>query len=110
MLKEVLEDALERGEKLKRDIVGEVLKSAVFSDLVSSRRFIDAVTKIIHTKDEVGRFIRHNVQDVLKVMSIPSKQDLDSCEKRIHKLERELDHVGRRMMKRGKGSRKGRSR
>lgn len=99
MLREVIDDALQRGERLKRDIVEQILKSATLNELINNKRFTESIAKIIQTKDEVGRILRQNVQDALKVMSIPSKQQIVSYEKRVEQLERKIDSLGRRLMK-----------
>lgn len=103
MLKEVIEDAIARGEKLKKDIVGQILKSATINDLLNNRRFTETVAKVIQTKDEIARSIHRNVnvafKEALKTMSIPSKNQITSYEKRIDVLERKIDSMGRNLMK-----------
>ena len=99
MLKEVIEDALARGEKLKKDIVGQILKSATLNELVNNKRFAETIARVIQTKDEIANALHRNIQDVLKVMKIPSKHDIAAYERRVQKLERELNSLGRRVMK-----------
>lgn len=98
MLREVIEDALARGERLKKDIVGQILKSATLNELINNRRFAETIAKVIQTKDEISRSIRRNVQDALKVMNIPSKNQIKSYEKKVEELEKKIDTLGRRMM------------
>jgi polyhydroxyalkanoate synthesis regulator phasin len=99
MLKEVIEDALARGEKLKKDIVGQILKSSTLNELIGNRKFAETIAKVIQTKDEISRTIHRNVQDALKAMSIPSRQQITSYEKRIESLEKKLEHLNRRPSK-----------
>ncbi|HSA60544.1 MAG TPA: phasin family protein [bacterium] len=99
MLKEVIEDAIARGERLKKDIVGQILKSATINELLNNRRFTETIAKVIQTKDEIARTIHRNVQDALKTMSIPSKNQLSSYERRINMLEKKIDSMGRNLMK-----------
>lgn len=96
MLREVLEDATRRAEKLKRDIVRELLSSTALADLLHSKRFLETISRILNSKKEVSRLIRRQVRDVLKMMSIASKGELQSCEKRMHELERRVDQLSRR--------------
>lgn len=104
MLKEVIEDALARGEKLKKDIVGQILKSATLNELINNRKFAETIAKVIQTKDEISRSIHRNVQDALKAMRIPSKQQITSYEKRIETLERKLEGLGRGRRKAARAS------
>lgn len=99
MLREVIEDALERGERLKKDIVGQILKSATLNELLNNRKFAETIARVIQTKDEITRTITRNVQDVLKAMSIPSKQQITAYEKRVDMLEKKLESIGRNVMK-----------
>lgn len=99
MLKEVIEDALARGERLKKDIVGQILKSATLNELLNNKKFTDTIARVIQTKEGVARTIHRNVQDALKAMRIPSKQQISVYEKRIEGLERKIDSLGRNILK-----------
>lgn len=102
MLREVLEDAIQRGEQLKKDIVGQILKSAALNDLVGNKRFAETVAKVIQTREVITQALRRNVHDVLKVMAIPSREQLESYERRVRSLEHQIDQLGRRLMKNSK--------
>lgn len=99
MLKEVIDDALARGERLKRDIVGQILKSATLNELINNRRFAETIARVIQTKDGIARTIHRNVQDALRAMSIPSKQQIANYERRVEQLERKIDTLGRRLIR-----------
>ena len=101
MLKEVIDDAMARGEKLKRDIVSQILKSATLNELVSHRQFANTLVKIIQGRDEIVRTIQRSVLEALRVMNIPSRQELASYEKRVHQLEKKIDSIGRGFFKEG---------
>lgn len=101
MLREVLEDTLRRGEKLKRDIVGQVLSSAALSDLIHSKHFAETIAKVIQTKGEISALLRRNVHEVLKMMSIPSREQIATYERRVQKLEHQIDQLGRQFMRKG---------
>lgn len=99
MLKEVIDDALARGERLKRDIVGQILKSATLNELANNKKFAETIARVIHTKDEIGRTIHRNVQEALRVMRIPTREQMGFYEKRIGQLEKRIDTLGRQVMK-----------
>ncbi len=98
MFREVVEDAIARGERLKKDIVNQVLSSAALSDLVSSKKFADTVTRVIQTKDIITKVVHRTVVDALRVMRIPSKEQIETYEKRVKKLETQIDRLGRRIL------------
>jgi len=95
---------LARGERLKRDIVGQILKSATLNDLINNRRFTKTIARVIQTKDEISRTIQRSVQETLKLMSIPSKSQLASYEKRVQQLEKQIASLGRHVMKGGRSN------
>ena len=99
MLKEVIEDALARGERLKKDIVAQILKSATLNELINNRRFAETIAKVIQTKYEITRTLKRNVEDALKAMSIPSRQQISTYEKRVEQLERRIDTLGRHLIR-----------
>jgi len=99
MLKEIVDDAIARGEKLKKDIVGQVLSSVAFGDLVNNKKFADTVSKVIQTKDEISKMLHRKIIDALEVMSIPSREQIEIYERRVRKLEGQIDRLGREIMK-----------
>lgn len=100
MLREALEDALARGEKLRREITKEILNSQVFSDLANNPRFVKAVARVIRSKDEVGHSMQKRVREMLQVMHIPTREQVRDFERRVARLEKDLDQVSRRLLRR----------
>jgi len=110
MLREVIEDALQRGERLKKDIVKQVLSSVVLNDLVTNRHFMETVVKVLQTKEVIGRLLKKNIEEALKMMSVPSREQLESYQKRIARLEERIDHFNREMIRDQMRQRLGRKR
>lgn len=54
-IKTILDEAMNKGEKIKSEMIHELLKSKTVHDLVTNKNFIHAVTRIIETKDEVKK-------------------------------------------------------
>ncbi|OGP12863.1 MAG: hypothetical protein A3F89_05410 [Deltaproteobacteria bacterium RIFCSPLOWO2_12_FULL_50_11] len=106
MIREVIDDALARGERLKKDIIAEIVTSATLQDLINNKAFIDTVAKVIHTKHEVVSTIRQNVQEALRVMKIPSRSQIQRHERRVLQLEKQLDQLNRRMILKKANARK----
>jgi len=97
MLKEALEDALARGGQFRQEITKDILSSQFVSELVNNPRFINAVSAVIRSKEEVARTLQKKVKDVMGVMNIPTRQQVRSYERRVARLERELDAVARKL-------------
>lgn len=105
MLREILEDAICRGEKLKKDIVRQVLSAAALNDLINNKRFAHSIARVIRTKHEISHLLRRNVQDILRMMSIPSREQISAYERRVQRLEGQIDRLGRQLMKKGNARR-----
>lgn len=99
MLKEALEDALARGGQIRNEITKDLLNSQFVADLANNPRFINTVSAVIRSKDEVTRTIQKKVKEIMTVMNIPTRQQLRSYERRVAKLERDLDTITRRASK-----------
>ncbi len=97
MLKEALEDAIARGDKIRQDITKEILNSQIFADLANNPRFVNAVARVIRSKAEVARSLQKRVKETLQVMKIPTREQIRTYERRVAKLEREIDTVTRRV-------------
>lgn len=94
MLREVLEDVVRKGEQLKKDVVKQVLHSAVLNEILGSQQFAKKMLRMI-PKREIGRLLQKNFQEVLRAMSIPTRQQLATYEKRIVKVEQLLNRIAR---------------
>lgn len=97
-IKTLLDEAMERGEKIKAEVVSEILKSKTLHELVSNQGFITAVSRIIETKDEVKRVIGRQVKSVFHLMDVPTKEDVKRLGVQLTKLEKAVDDIGRKRM------------
>lgn len=95
-IKDFLDNALSRGENLKEEITRELKKSKMVHEILKNEFFIKGLSTIIKTKDEVSKAIKDNVKNVLKVMQIPSKNDLSHLEHKLSSIEKSVDKVGKR--------------
>ena len=99
MLREVINDAIARGERLKKDIVGQLLKSEALNELLGNKRFAETIVKVIQTKQEVSRSIHSRIQEALASMNVPSRSQIADYEKRVQTLERKISSLGRESVK-----------
>lgn len=95
-LKDLLDQALTKGEILKEEIASEILSSRFFSDLVKNELFAKAISTVLKTKEEVARVLRDNVKHVLDIMDVPSQSDLADLKRKLEHLEKTVDKVGKK--------------
>lgn len=94
-IKSIFDEAISRGEKFKSEVVGEILNSKTFQDIISNKNFIKAVSTVIQTKDEVKRVISSQVKHLFQAMDVPSKDELLNVAKKLSHMEKVIEKIGR---------------
>lgn len=97
--KQLVERALVKGENLKDEFAQEILKSKVFKEFVKSDLFGKAVSSAIKTKEDVTKVVRDNIKSVLKIMDIPSRNDMNKIQRKITSLENQVSKIGKKSVK-----------
>ena len=95
-LKNLIDEAIARGEKMKSDVLSEIFKSKAIQELVSSRKFVKAVTRIIETKEEVKRALNRQVSGIFEMMDVPTKDEVKKIGLQISRIEKEIEALGRK--------------
>lgn len=93
-LKDILDEVKVRGEKMKDEVVDEIVKSKTLNQIVNNKNFVKAVGKIIETKDEVRKVIRDQVNNVFQALDIPSQDILKTLDRKMSQIETALEKVG----------------
>lgn len=94
----LLDEVIDRGERIKKDVLDELFKSKTVHDLVTSKSFVAAVSKILETKDEVKKVIGKQVKHIFDVMDVPTKAELRKLGQQIGRLESEIGRVDRKRL------------
>lgn len=94
-LKSLLDEAMEKGEKIKSEIFSEVLKSKTIQQFVSNKNFLKALAKVIQTKEEIKKVIQTQVKSIFHVMDVPRRDELINIASKIGNIEKVVDKIGR---------------
>ncbi len=97
-IRTAMEEAFQRGEKIKNQIIHDVMNSQAVGDLLQNEIFLKSLSRVMNTKYELQRAFRSNLKSVLKVFNVPSRDEINSMERKIHRLESEIDGIHRRVM------------
>ncbi|MBI2336263.1 MAG: hypothetical protein HYU97_05840 [Deltaproteobacteria bacterium] len=97
-IQNVMNEALQRGEKIKNQIVQGVLSSKTLEELLSNEKVLRSVTKAFSTKQQLEKTLRTNLRKALKFIEIPSREDLRHMQTKISQLETEMDGIHRKIM------------
>ncbi|MCP5463693.1 MAG: hypothetical protein H7A33_01580 [Deltaproteobacteria bacterium] len=93
-LKAILDEALQKSEKVKEEVLKEVLKSKTIKEITANRNFVNAIARIIETKDDVKKVINKQVHNVFSVMDVPSQKDIKKIANKLSNLEDLIDILG----------------
>ncbi len=94
--KDFLNEALSKGENIKEELLSDLLSSKILHEVLSNDLFVKAVSSAIKTKEEVAKVIKDNVKTVLKIMDIPSRNDLVAIKHKLEHLEKVIDRIGKK--------------
>jgi hypothetical protein len=99
ILKNFLEKAFERGEKMKAQMLDDVLNSRLLSELMKSEKLIQAAVSILEARQNIEKAVAEKVSCLAKAMKIPSSEDLQSISGRLARMEKELELIQHRKLK-----------
>ncbi|MBL7686036.1 MAG: hypothetical protein JNK65_08400 [Deltaproteobacteria bacterium] len=91
-----LEEAFERGEKMKSQVLEDVLNSKWVTELLKNERFLNAVMLVLNAKTAVEKQVQHRLNHLMKRMELPTRDEIRSMEKKILTLENEIETLQRK--------------
>jgi hypothetical protein len=92
-LKAIWDETLVRGEKLKDEVVAEILKTKTVKEIVTNKYFINAVTRVIETKEEVKRALGKQMKVLFHKVEVPTQIELKSLAAKLKQLEKIIDKL-----------------
>jgi len=106
MLKEVLEEAVARGSKIRADVTKEILNSQLVADLANNERVVNAVAEVLRTTDQISQVLQKKAKNVISIMDIPSRRQMKVYERRVARLERDVNALTRKLANKKSAPRK----
>ncbi len=97
-IRSAMEEAFQRGEKIKDQLLHDFINSQAVGDLLQNEIFLKSLSKVMNTKYELQKALRSNLKSVLKIFNVPSRDEISNMERKIHRLESEIDGIHRRVM------------
>ena len=94
--KNLLDEAFERGEKIKADVMSEIFKSRTIKEIVTHKQFVKALGTVIETKDEVKKALNKQFKHLFDMMDVPTQDQLKKIGKQLTSLESVIDRIGSR--------------
>ncbi len=98
IFRNAVEEAFHRGEKIKDQIVSDVLNSQIVNELLQNEFFLRSLAKVLNTKYEISKAVRSNFKIFLKAFNVPSRDEIHIIERKIHRLENEIDGIHRKIL------------
>lgn len=97
-LRNAMEEAFHRGEKIKDQIISDVMHSQAVNDLLQNEVFLKSLTRVMNTKYELKKAFRTNLKSVLKLFNLPSRDEINVMERKLNRLENEIDGIQRKVL------------
>jgi len=97
-IRSAMEEAFQRGEKFKEQFLTEMMNSPTVNQLLQNELFLKSLTKVLNTKYELKRAFKTNFKNMLRVFNVPSRDEINSMERKIHRLENEIDGIHRKIL------------
>ena len=94
-LRTLIDEAINRGEKIKSEVLSEILQSKTIQEIVTNKSFIRAVSRVIETTDEVKKVINKQVKVIFDMMDVPTKDDILRIGGQVTNLEKFVERIGR---------------
>jgi len=94
-LRKFLHDAMEKGEQIRSKFLEELLHSRLVNQLLKNEKFLNGVVGILNAKTGVERNLQGKLNHVLKLFEVPTRDEVKAMERKIHKLEGEIESLQR---------------
>lgn len=95
-LRSAMEEALQRGEKIKDQVLSEVLSSEALNQLMQNELFLKSLTKILTTKHEIQQAMKKNMKVIFQALKVPTRDEINSLERKFNRLENEVGSLQRK--------------
>lgn len=94
-LRKFFQDAMEKGEQIKSRFLEDVLQSRFVNQLLKNENFLNTVIAVLNAKTGVERSLQGKINHVLKIFEVPTRDEVKAMERKIHKLEGEIETLQR---------------
>ncbi len=94
-LRKFLHDAMEKGEQIRTKVVGELVNSRFVNQILKNEKFLNGVVTILNAKTGVEKSLQGKLNHVLKMFEVPTRDEVKAMERKIHKLENEIESLQR---------------
>jgi len=97
-IRTTMEEAFHRGERIKEQILHDVMNSQAVGELLQNEYFLKSLSALMNTKYELKKALRHNLKSVLKIFDLPTRDEINTMERKLNRLESEIDGIHRKVM------------
>ncbi|HCU24204.1 MAG TPA: hypothetical protein DF383_04225, partial [Deltaproteobacteria bacterium] len=93
-----MEEAFHRGEKIKNQLVHDLLNSETVGELMQNEYFLKSLSALMNTRYELKKAFRSNIKSVLRIFDLPSRDEIHSMERKLSRLETEIAGIHHKVM------------
>ena len=93
-----LEQAFERGERIKSQVLEDLMNSGLVNQLLKNEKFLNAMVGLLNMKSGMEKRLHRNLNFLMKLCEIPTRDEISGMEKKIRHLETEIESIHRRVL------------
>ncbi|MFO1463533.1 MAG: poly(R)-hydroxyalkanoic acid synthase subunit PhaE [bacterium] len=97
-IRTAMEEAFQRGEKIKEQLIQDVMNSQAVGDLMQNEYFLKSLSALMNTRYELKKALRSNLKSVLRIFDLPTRDEINTMERKLHRLETEIDGIHRKVL------------
>lgn len=97
-LRRFLNSAMERGEQIRNKFVEDLFQSRFVNQLMKNEKFLNGMVTILNAKTGVEKSLQGKLNHVLKMFEVPTRDEVKAMERKIHKLENEIESLQRSVL------------
>ncbi len=97
-LQDLLTEALSRGEKIKDQMIKQILHSEILDKLLGNEKVLNSLLSVLNSRSKLEKFFEQQLNVLCKLFEVPSREELKGMEKQLHRLENEIEHIHRRIL------------
>lgn len=97
-LQDLLSEALTRGEKIKDQLIKQIVHSQLLDKLLGNEKVLNSLLSVLNSRSKFEKFFEQQLHVLCKLFEVPSREELKGMEKQLSRLENEIEHMHRRLL------------
>ncbi len=94
--KTLLDEAFHKGERVKEELLVEIVNSRLFHELTRTEAFAQAIETILKTKESISHLLHGRMKVLFDVLDLPSREEVEAMNAKVIRLSNQIERLGQR--------------